>query len=479
MSIDKTTGRLKLNLKRTFLIGFAFFGILLLWQVYDSWCPTFLTDIFARRMYDMSSAQLKAGDPDKILNVQWIVGIIMACDNLAALILLPIFGSLSDKTKSPIGKRMPFILTGTLVSAVAFPFIPLFFHYNNVVGMVCIMVVVLIFMMMYRNPAVSLMPDITPKPLRAKANGIINIMGYLGGAFATVLGIFLKLSDYINVEDSARKLWIIEIPFIIASILMVISAFVLFATIKENKLAEQLKGEMELGEKMAAIETPVDDDKPMSKANKRMLLAILGAEFLWFMADNAIGTYIGNYVIYYLNAASSSTMILTIVGGVASVIGFATAGMIADKIGRKWTISAGLGITVIGLTVMCFAAPTGKVVGANGEFSFPVILYVVGIIRGFGMALVHNCSFPMVVELCSNKKIGKFTGYYYAASMSAQTVTPVLLGLVFKASLAWRALPIYAAVMLVLSFAAFTSLVKNIKAKKVENARGLEAIDGD
>ncbi len=390
MSIDKTTGKLKLNLKRTFLIGFAFFGILLLWQVYDSWCPTFLTDIFARRMYDMSSAQLKAGDPDKILNVQWIVGIIMACDNLAALILLPIFGSLSDKTKSPIGKRMPFILTGTLVSAVAFPFIPLFFHYNNVVGMVCIMVVVLIFMMMYRNPAVSLMPDITPKPLRAKANGIINIMGYLGGAFATVLGIFLKLSDYINVEDSARKLWIIEIPFIIASILMVISAFVLFATIKENKLAEQLKGEMELGEKMAAIETPVDDDKPMSKANKRMLLAILGAEFLWFMADNAIGTYIGNYVIYYLNAASSSTMILTIVGGVASVIGFATAGMIADKIGRKWTISAGLGITVIGLIVMCFAAPTGKVVGANGEFSFPVILYVVGIIRGFGMALVHK-----------------------------------------------------------------------------------------
>jgi MFS family permease len=210
-----------------------------------------------------------------------------------------------------------------------------------------------------------------------------------------------------------------------------------------------------------------------------MLLAILGAEFLWFMADNAIGTYIGNYVIYYLNAASSSTMILTIVGGVASVIGFATAGMIADKIGRKWTISAGLGITVIGLIVMCFAAPTGKVVGANGEFSFPVILYVVGIIRGFGMALVHNCSFPMVVELCSNKKIGKFTGYYYAASMSAQTVTPVLLGLVFKASLAWRALPIYASVMLVLSFAVFTSLVKNIKAKKVENARGLEAIDGD
>ena len=139
-------GGLKLNVRRTALIGFAFFGILLLWQVYDSWCPTFLTDIFAHHIYGMTSAELKASDPDKILNVQWIVGIIMACDNLAALILLPIFGSLSDKTRTPIGKRMPYILVGTFVSAVAFPFIPLFFHRNNIAGMIITMVIVLIFM---------------------------------------------------------------------------------------------------------------------------------------------------------------------------------------------------------------------------------------------------------------------------------------------------------------------------------------------
>lgn len=470
---------MKLNKKRTCLIGFAFFGILLLWQVYDSWCPTFLTDIFARRMYGLSSAELKAGDPDKILNVQWIVGIIMACDNLAALILLPIFGNLSDKTKTPIGKRMPYILTGTFVAAIAFPFIPLFFHQNNIVGMVIMMAIVLMFMMMYRNPAVALMPDITPKPLRAKANGIINIMGYLGGAAATVLGIFLKLSDYINASDEARKVWTIEIPFLIASILMVISAMVLFFTIKENKIAEEMKDEMAEGERLAAIETPIDDDKPMSKANKTMLLAILGAEFLWFMADNAIGTYCGNYVIYYLNSSSSATMVTTIVGGLASVVGFAVAGMIADKIGRKWTISTGLSISVVGLIVMCFARPTGNVVGANGEFSFPVILYVVWFIKGFGMALVHNCSFPMVVELCSSKKIGKFTGYYYAASMSAQTVTPILLGLVFNLTRKWNALPVYSTILLALSCLVFTSLVKNIKASKVENVKGLEAIGGD
>ena len=467
---------LKLNYKRTALIGFAFFGILLLWQVYDSWCPTFLTDIFARNIYGMTSAELKAGSPDKILNVQWIVGIIMACDNLAALILLPIFGNLSDRTRTPIGKRMPYILVGTFVSAVAFPFIPLFFHYNNIVGMVIAMAIVLMFMMMYRNPAVALMPDITPKPLRAKANGIINIMGYFGGAFATVLGLFLVLSRYINAPMAERNIWTIELPFIIASVLMVISALVLFATVKENRIAEELKDELALGESLAAVETPIDDEKPMSKANRTMLLAILGAEFLWFMSDNALGTYIGNYVIYHLQSVSSATMILTILGGLASVIGFAIAGGIADRIGRKWTISTGLAITFAGLIVMCFVAPTGRAVGERGEFAFPTLLYAVWVLKGFGMALVHNCSFPMVVELCSAKKIGKFTGYYYAASMSAQTVTPVLLGLVLNATLAWRALPVYAAILTALSFTVFTALVKNIKAKKVANVVGLEAL---
>ena len=164
--------------------------------------------------------------------------------------------------------------------------------------------------------------------------------------------------------------------------------------------------ELALGEEMAAVETPIDDDKPMSKANKRMLLAILGAEFLWFMSDNALGTYIGNYVIYYLNSVSSATMILTILGGLASVIGFATAGSIAEKIGR-------------------------------------------------------------------------FTGYYYAASMSAQTITPVALGFVLDATMAWRTLPVYASILTAASFLVFTLLVKNIKAKKVDHVKGLDALGAD
>ena len=149
--------QLKLNVKRTAIIGFAFFGILLLWQVYDSWCPTFLTELFKTAFPNITSEE----------EVQYLVGIIMALDNLAALILLPIFGALSDKTKTPIGKRMPYILVGTFVCAVAFPFIPVFFHFNNMAGVIAMMAIVVIFMMMYRNPAVSLMPDMTPKPLRS------------------------------------------------------------------------------------------------------------------------------------------------------------------------------------------------------------------------------------------------------------------------------------------------------------------------
>ena len=353
----------KLNMKRTMLIGFAFFGILLLWQVYDSWCPTFLSEMFAKA-FDPNYVNDAIKECNKIIeNQQYLVGIMMAIDNLAALILLPIFGSLSDKTNTKIGKRMPYILVGTFVCAVAFPFIPVLFHYNNLAGVIIMMAIVVLFAMMYRNPAVALMPDITPKPLRSKANGIINIMGYIGGAFATVVGIVFVLSQYLGtatVKDKVTDLigykahnwaygniWAIELPFIIASVLMLVSAVVLFITIKENKVREEVKDEMARGELEAEVVDKVSEDKPMSKANKIMLILILGAEFFWFMADNGIGTFMGNYAVYYLGASSSSNMVNTILGGVGSVIGFAIGGIIASKIGRKWTLLGGLGITFV------------------------------------------------------------------------------------------------------------------------------------
>ena len=463
---------LKLNVKRTFIIGFAFFGILLLWQVYDSWCPTFLTELFKEAIPGSSTEQ-----------VQYLVGIMMAMDNLAALILLPIFGHLSDKTHTKIGKRMPYILIGTFVCAVAFPFVPVFFHFHNVAGTIAMMAICVLFMMMYRSPAVALMPDVTPKPLRSSANGLINIMGYIGGAFATVVGIFFVLSNYLGTKGTDswqyQNIWAIEVPFLLAAVLMVISAVVLFVKVKENKIEEEMADELRRGEELAAVEDKIDDDKPMTKANKIMLFLILGAEFFWFMADNGIGTFMNNYTIYYLGAATSSNMINTIVGGVGSVIGFAIGGYIAAKIGRKWTVFAGLALSLLSYLVWLIATYTFLAGSMEGGGSFPVLLYIVWFFKGFGMSLVHLNSFPMVVELCNAKKIGAFTGYYYASSMAAQTITPIALGTLLLAdNINFGFLPVYASICLGISIIIF-SFVKNIKTNKTEIKKGLEGIGAD
>ena len=481
----------KLNYKRTFLIGFAFFGILLLWQVYDLWCPTFLSEMFAKTFYPEYADLRLVNTPeaikqcgDIIKKVQYPVGIMMAIDNIAALILMPIFGHLSDKTNTKIGKRMPYILVGTFVCAVAFPFIPVLFHFNQLVGVIIMMAVVVLFAMMYRNPAVALMPDITPKPLRSKANGIINIMGYIGGAFATVVGLVFVLSQYLGTSVDKKtglyadhtwaynNIWAVEGPFLVASVLMLISAVVLFILVKENKIREEMKDELARGDALSETADKVDDDKPLSKANKIMLFLILVAEFFWFMADNGISTFLNNYVIYGTHSESTSTMILTILGGVGSVVGFALGGIIARKIGRKWTLFGGLG-----LTLFCYAlwAILTFAIGLP-HGSIPVWLYIIWFIKGFGMSLVHVNSFPMVVELCNSKKIGAFTGYYYAASMTAQTITPIALGaLLYAPAFDWRFLPVYAGVCIAVSLVVFF-FVKNVKSTKTTFTSGLEAI---
>jgi len=476
---------LKLNYKRTLIIGFAFFGILLLWQTYDNWCSPMLMQIFAKAMYNTSTPT-----GDQKLEVQYLVGIVMAMDNLAALIMLPIFGHMSDKTHTKIGKRIPYILVGTFVAALAFPFIPLFYYLNNIAGLISIMAIVVFFMMMYRNPAVALMPDITPKPLRSKANGLINIMGYLGGGVAAVLGMFITFTkfEYGN-QGSATKgdyaaytpmwetnnIWAIEIPFIIASIFMIGSCLFLFFKLKENKLEEELRPEMEEGEREAAVADSVanDDTKPMTKKNKTMLWLILIAEFMWFMADNGVGTYTTNYIQESLNMDTGFGSTLAIIGGVAGAIGFLVAGSIADKIGRKWTVMSGLFTVILGYTIFAITlAFPGK------DTAVKVVLAGAWIVKGFGFSLVHINSFPMVVELCSSKKIGKFTGYYYASSMAAQTITPILLGLLLKTTKEWNILPFYALGFIIISTTVFF-FVANVKGGKTRTSKGLEALGSD
>ena len=482
----------KLNMKRTMLIGFAFFGILLLWQVYDSWCPTLLSELFARMMHpdafpagpiDPTSEAYK----DAIKDVQYLVGVMMALDNVAALLLLPVFGHLSDKTHTRLGKRMPYILVGTVVCAIAFPFIPVVYHFaGSVAGVIALMAIVLLFAMMYRNPAVALMPDMTPKPLRSKANGIINIMGYIGGFFATLVGMIFVLTDYLGTTIkngvatphtwAYHNIWALELPFLIASVLMVISAVVLLFNVKENKIHEEIKDEMARGELEAEVVDQVSEEKPLSKANKIMLILILAAEFFWFMADNGIQTFMGNYTIYYLGASSGSLGLATILGGVGSVIGFAVGGIIASKISRKWTVVSGLGITLLSYLVwVIFTFTIAKDSMKNGG-SIPIWLYAIWGLKGFGMSLVHVNSFPMVVELCPSSKIGRYTGLYYTASMLAQTITPIALGLIlYVPSFDWDILPIYASIAVVASLTIFF-FIKNAKNNKTKFTSGLEGI---
>lgn len=498
-------GALKLNYKRTLIIGFAFFGILLLWQLYDSWCSRMLTELFARMKFGLAQgvAPTKAMQED----VSYLVGVVMAVDNIAALIMLPIFGRLSDKTHTRLGKRMPYILVGTVISAIIFPLIPLFFHLNTAAGVITIMALIIFFMMMYRNPAVALMPDITPKPLRSKANGLINIMGYIGGGIATVLGIFFSLTKYLgyaymtpakyaaekikpeiletiykagssevdyyiikNANWCTGNLWAIMLPFIIASVIMIISLIILLVKVKENKLAEELAEDMRRGEEEAEVVEKVEEDENarMPRINKITLWLILIAEFLWFMASNAVATFQTNYMTIAVNQQFEISMVITIVGGVGSVLGFALAGRIADKLGRKWTVLIGLGGALLSYAIFCFTPIVP-------EKFVTILLIVIWVINGFAFSLVHTNSFPMVVELCPSSKIGRFTGYYYASSMAAQTITPILLGLLVKfMPQGYFVLPYYAAIMIVGALLVF-AFVKNAKVGKMGTSKGLAA----
>ena len=473
-----TSRPFKLDHKRTFTIGFAFFGILLLWGIYNGTCPYFLTELFQ-----------KAIPGSDELEVQYLVGIVMAMDNIAALIMLPLFGAWSDKAHTKLGKRMPFIIIGAVCTAVVMPFLPIAVNSGSLPGLIICMALIIFFMMSYRSPSVALMPDITPKPLRSRANGIINIAGYLGGGIASILlGVipFFNVSTYLDAHPG--NIWSIELPYLIAAALMLISTAVLVWKIKENKLEAELGPELKRGEEVADIEDKIqDEDAPLSKANRRMLILILAAEVLWFMSYNSVETFIGNYCVYYLGTRSGSVQTITLVGGACSVVAFLLGGRLADRIGRKWTITIGLSLCVAAWVIMCFVGPTNDqavLYGGVQYNSLPIAFWFIWIIQYVGWALINICSFPMVVELCSKKKIGKFTGYYYSASMLAQSITPILIGFIFKiafdqfGSESWRALPIYATLCMAISLGVFL-FVKNVNNHKVANKKGLEALGAD
>lgn len=451
--------QLKLNYKNTFLIGLAFFAILMLWQVYNTYCPLILEELLANRYEDANK-------------LTYVIGIIMAMDNLAALILMPIFGVLSDKTKTKKGKRMPYILIGMLASALLFPLIATFYLLNSLMGVILLMMLVLIIMQGYRSPAVALMPDITPKPLRSKANGIINLVGYIGAIIAGALAMVFKKTD--GSSQSLVYLW----PFVIASIFMLIAMFVLYFKVDEIKLLKENKEAIEYGEKYSQSLENVSEERPLSKKDFKNLIIILIAIFFWFMSFNAIETFNSLFCQKILNDSGihgTFTIILT----VSSIISFIVLSPLADKIGRKASILIGLLGLIIGLTIIAILAyftPVESIV------NWVWAIYVCTILIGFSWALVNINSYPMIVEMANKNNIGKFTGYYYSASMIAQTLTPILIGIIMSLNdSGLRLLYVYSAFMMILATVVFLFVKERKSSKEIrkENKSFLERMGED
>jgi len=317
------------------------------------------------------------------------------------------------------------------------------------------------------------MPDVTPKPLRSKANGIINIVGYIGAILGGAMAMVIKFK-----ELETASPWKLLIPYLITSVCMVITIIILFIKIKENKVAEEMHDAMVQGEEQSELIEKIDEDKPLSKNNKISLIILISAIFLWFASFNAVETFWSGYGTYYLNISNYS--LFTIVLTIASLISFVPAAMVSDKIGRKWTIIIGLVLVTIALVMIAFVPASAETFIKNDVTynKTPAILYLCFVIAGIGWAFINCCSYPMVVELASGKNLGRYTGLYYAASMLAQTLTPILAGLLMYKAGKWSILFIYSSIMMACALVVFF-FVKNVKTKNVKIKKGLEALDQD
>ena len=418
---------MKLNYKRTTLIGLAFLSISAFWQMYDNVIPLILKNTFFLG--------------------ETYTGVIMAADNILALFLLPMFGSLSDKVSTPIGKRMPFILAGT---GFAFTFLMLLNYSNqsrNFLLFIGTLLLLLIAMGLYRSPAVALMPDVTPKPLRSKANAVINLMGAIGGVYTLIMIKFLvgkgDTPDYFPL-------------FLSIGLLMLISVVILFLTIKENKLCSEMVEEEE-------VETTPKSTADLPKDVKRSLAFMLISIALWFIAYNAVTTAFSRYATHVWGLGNGGYANCLMVATIAAILSYIPIGAIASHIGRKKTILIG-----IALLAFCFLCA-----GFMNQYHWIMNLFFA--IIGFAWAAIGVNSLPMVVEIASAGDVGKYTGLYYTFSMAAQVVTPILSGFLLE-YVSYRTLFPYAVVFSVAAFFTMTQ-VKHGDSKPVQKKDVLENFD--
>ncbi|HCX64761.1 MAG TPA: MFS transporter [Eubacteriaceae bacterium] len=400
---------MKLNYKRTFFIGLAFMSISAFWQLYDNLIPLMLKNTFGLG--------------------ETITGIVMALDNVLALFLLPIFGAFSDRVNTRLGKRTPFIIVGTLLTMTFMVIIPIADQMNHFALFFVSLGATLISTGIYRSPAVALMPDLTPKPLRSKGNAVINLMGAVGGIIA-LLVISLLVPDEMHPDYT----WV----FVTVAALMGISLVVLLTTIKEKKLANEIDLDP-LKQEEEEKSDNIGADGKLSPEVKRSLSFLLLSVFLWFTAYNAVTTAFSRYAttVWGLTGGKFANALMVAMG--AAIISFIPVGILSSKVGRKKMILSG----VVLMSLSYFA----------GIFflEYSPWINLVFVFTGIGWASINVNSYPMVVEMSKKADVGKYTGYYYTFSMAAQIFTPIFSGFLLE-SISYRILFPYAVAFSVLSF---------------------------
>ncbi len=440
---------MKLNTTRTLLVGFAFLSICSFWQMYDNLVPLMLTNTF---------------HVDETLS-----GAIMAADNVLALFLLPLFGGLSDKCRSKLGRRRPFILVGTLMAVVLMVGLPMindsYFAAPapwKLWAFIGLLGLLLISMATYRSPAVALMPDVTPKPLRSKANAIINLMGAIGGV------IYLIITSFLYQTKPGESGHVSYVPlFLIVAGIMLTALVVVLTCVNEPKLcAEQAEYEKAHPEQNLAATNESTHTEELPADVKRSLSFLLVSIALWFIGYNAITTWFTTYAQNVWNMSLGSASLCLTVATVGAIASYIPVGNVASKIGRKKTIRFG-----VCLLASCFFAAFLYTLFSH-EFS--PLLYVLFVLVGVAWASINVNSLPMVVEMCKGSDVGKFTGLYYTFSMSAQTITPIAAGFLLN-NVSYQALFPYAAFFVACAFVTM-GFVKHGD-NKVEAKKGLEAFD--
>ena len=396
-------------------------------------------------------------------------GAIMAADNVLALFLLPFFGGLSDRTSTKIGKRMPFILFGTGCAVILVNILPLLDNSFaaqpstfKLVSFVIVLGLLLIAMGTYRSPAVALMPDVTPKPLRSKGNAIINLMGAVGG----ILYLAVAAVMYPNAKVQGLAHVNYQPLFMVVSAIMFVSIGVLFLTIKEPKLVAENRALEAQHPEWDLAQDDGSGNEVLPKEVKRSLGFLLASIALWFIGYNGVTTWFTTYVSVVMGQGlgGASTCLLIATGG--AIVSYIPVGAVASKVGRKKTILFG-----VVLLAVCFLL--GFVLTTTYS-SINAIMFVVFALVGLAWASINVNSLPMVVEMCKGSDIGKFTGYYYTASMAAQIVTPVVAGTLMR-TVSYRVLFPYAAFFVACSFV--TMMFVRHGDAKVEGKRGLEAFE--